>query len=139
MGIDCRLNLGAGSEAARGDERVGRSGWVALGRDLGNRTLTAKLKHHSVERALRLPGKLERERGLAAARLAVEQRAARFLRDRGVKHLKGLSAAHKILRWRRKKDATCACLRNTAHVAKALDPRHGFVPPFFWIGPRVDP
>ena len=49
-----------------------------LGRDLGDGTLAAKLKHYRVERALRLPGKLERERGLPAARLAVEQRAACF-------------------------------------------------------------
>jgi Methyladenine glycosylase len=32
-----------------------------LGRDLGDGTLAAKLKHHRVERSLRLPGKLERE------------------------------------------------------------------------------
>ena len=30
MGIDCRLDLGWGSEAAGSDERVGRCGWVAL-------------------------------------------------------------------------------------------------------------
>jgi hypothetical protein len=44
-----------------------------LGRDPGDGTPAAKLKHYPVERALRLPGELERERGLAAARLAVEQ------------------------------------------------------------------
>jgi len=30
MGIDCRLDLGWGSEAAGSDERVGRCRWVAL-------------------------------------------------------------------------------------------------------------
>ena len=58
----------------------GRSGFkpklelrCKLGRDPGDGTPAAKLKHYPVERALRLPGELERERGLAAARLAVEQ------------------------------------------------------------------
>ena len=82
-----------------------------LGRDFGDGTLAAQLKHDRVERALRLPGKLERERGLPAAWLAVEQRAARILRKRGVKHLKGLGAAYEIVRWRREKDARRFCLR----------------------------
>jgi hypothetical protein len=37
-------------------------------RDLDERTLAANLKHDRVERTLRLPSKLECERGLPAAR-----------------------------------------------------------------------
>ena len=51
-----------------------------LSRDLGSRTLAAKLIHNRVERSLRLPGNLESKRGLPVARLAVEQCAAMILR-----------------------------------------------------------
>ena len=57
-----------------------------------------------------LPGKLERERRLPAARLAVEQRAVRILRKRAVEHLKGFGAAHEIVRYRWEKDAGPRCL-----------------------------
>jgi hypothetical protein len=43
------------------------------------------------------------------------------------------------VRSRREKDARRFCPRKAAHVAKALDPRHALLPPFFRIGPRVDP
>jgi len=90
-------------------------------------------------RALRLPGKLERERGLAAARLAIEQRAAYFLLERGVKHLKGLGTADEIVRRRWEKDARRSFLRNAAHVAETLNPFQSLAPRFFRIGPGVNP
>jgi hypothetical protein len=72
---------------------------VELGRELshnlGDRTLAAKLKYDRVERVLCLPGKLERECGCPAARLAMEQRAVRILRKRGEQHLKSLGAPTK--------------------------------------------
>jgi hypothetical protein len=76
----------------------------------GNGTLAAKLTHDRIERSLCLPGKLERERGLPAAWLAVEQRAARIFRKRAVKHFKRLGTAHEIVRRRRKEDRKFATL-----------------------------
>jgi hypothetical protein len=40
--------------------------------DLSNGTLAAHLKHHGVERTLRLPSKLEGERGLSAFFASIE-------------------------------------------------------------------
>ena len=73
--------------------------------------LAAKLKDGRVERSLCLPGKLERERRLPAARLAGEHRAVRILHQRAVEYLKDLGAAHEIVRWRRQKDTRRSCLR----------------------------
>jgi hypothetical protein len=57
------------------------------------------VKHYRVKRALHLPGKLERERGLPAARLAVEQCTAALLLDKhALKFLKRHGPAHEIVR-----------------------------------------
>ena len=97
------------------------------------------MKYYHVKRTLGLPGKLERERGLPAARLAVEQRAARIiLCERCVKHLKGLGTAYEIVWWRREKDDRRSLFRKAAHVAKALDPGYGLQPAFFGIGSGVN-
>ncbi len=69
----------------------------------------------------------------------MEQRAAYFLLERGIKHLKGLGAAHEIVGWIREKDARRFCLHQAAHVAKALDPLNSLPPRFFRVGPGVNP
>jgi hypothetical protein len=76
-----------------------------LSLDFGDGMLAVKLKHYRVESTLRLPGKLERERGLPRSWFTVEQCFVLLLHKCGVKHFNGLGAAYEIVRWIREKDA----------------------------------